>query len=61
MRLLTINQTADRLGLRPATIRAWIWRREIDYVKLGRSVRVREEVIQALVEDGTVPALKTRR
>jgi excisionase family DNA binding protein len=61
MKLITVQEAAERLGVKQATIRAWIYRREIDYVKLHRSVRLREETIQALAEDGTVPALKTRR
>ena len=57
MRLLTVVQAADRLGLRPATIRSWIWTRKIQYVKLGRSVRLREDTIQEIIEAGTIPAL----
>ena len=32
MRLLTVPEAADRLGLRPATIRFWIWQRKIAFV-----------------------------
>jgi excisionase family DNA binding protein len=57
MKLLTVMQAADRLGLRPATIRSWIWARRIQYVKLGRSVRLREDTIDEIIEAGTIPAL----
>jgi excisionase family DNA binding protein len=60
-RLLSVRQAADRLGLSIATIRSWVYLRRIEYVKIGRSVRLREDTLQALIEDGTIPALKTHR
>lgn len=56
MRLLTVLEAAARLGLRPATIRSWIWTRKIDYVKLGRSVRLREDTIEEIITNSTIPA-----
>jgi excisionase family DNA binding protein len=56
MRLLTIPEAADRLGLKPATVRFWIWTRKIDYVKIGRAVRVRDDAIQDVIDAGTVSA-----
>ena len=56
MRLLTIPEAADRLGLKPATIRFWIWTRRIEHVKIGRAVRLNEDTVQGLIERGTVPA-----
>ena len=55
-RLLTVIEAGERLGLKPATIRFWIWTRKIEYVKLGaRAVRISENVIQALITRGAVP------
>lgn len=56
MRLLTTRQAADRLGLKEATIRFWIWQRKIEVVHIGRAVRIREEAVLRLIERGTVPA-----
>ena len=42
MTLLTVAQAAERLGLKPATIRFWIWRRKIRFVRIGRAVRIPE-------------------
>lgn len=56
MRLLTIPEASERLGLKPATVRFWVWTRKIEVVKLGRAVRISEETIRALIERGTVPA-----
>lgn len=55
--LLTIPQVAERLGLKPVTIRTWIAKRWIASVRLGaRAVRVRESEVRRLIERGTIPA-----
>jgi excisionase family DNA binding protein len=61
MRLLTVCEAAERLGLKPATMRFWIWTRRIEHVKVGRAVRVREEAILDLIERGTIPAYENDR
>ena len=55
--MLTVADAAKELGLKEATIRAWIARRQLAYVKLGRSVRVPAEEITRLIKQGTVPAV----
>jgi excisionase family DNA binding protein len=55
-KLLLVAEAAERLGLKPATIRAKILRREITYVKLGKSVRIPEAVVDKMIKDGTVAA-----
>ena len=59
-KLLTVDQVAELTGWRPATIRQKVWRRELDYVKLGRSLRFKEETIKRLIEQSVVPALEPR-
>lgn len=56
--LLTVGDAAIRLRLSPATVRTWIARKRIDYVKVGGAVRIREDVLDALVARGTVQATK---
>lgn len=51
-KLLTVRETAERLGLREATVRKWIMTRRIAYVKLGRSVRVPKGVVADLIRRG---------
>jgi len=58
MRLLTLQQTAERLGLKLSTVRFWVWQRRIDTVRIGRAVRVSEETIVQLIQRGRVPALR---
>jgi excisionase family DNA binding protein len=55
-KLLLVAEAAERLGLKPATIRAKILRREITYVKLGKSLRIPEAVVDKMIKDGTVAA-----
>ena len=55
-KLLTVEQTAEHLGVKPATIRSWILKREkIETVKIGRLVRIKESSIQKLIDDNTIP------
>lgn len=61
MRLLTIPEAAERLRLRPKTLRFWIWTRKIEFVKVGRSVRLREDAVERLIEQGTIPAKRNWR
>jgi excisionase family DNA binding protein len=56
-RLLTVEQAAERLNLKTVTVRAWIWRRRLEHVKLGRAVRIPEHALEQLLERGTVPAV----
>lgn len=51
--MLTINEAAHALGVRPATIRSWVWKRQIEYVKVSRSVRIPSAVVQRLIKNGT--------
>ncbi len=60
MRLLTIPEASERLGLKPATVRYWVWSGKIEYVKVGRAVRLSEQSIQKLIDRGTVPARSPR-
>ena len=56
-RLLTVDETAAELGLKPKTIRQKIWRREIEYQKIGGAIRIRADVVDRLIAESTVPAL----
>jgi len=55
--LFTVPEAAAELSLSPGTLRAWISRRRIEFVRLGRSVRVPRAEIQRLLEAGRVPAI----
>ncbi len=59
-RLLTITEASARLGLKPATVRFWIWTRKIEHVHVGRAVRIPEHAIARIIERGTVPESAAR-
>jgi excisionase family DNA binding protein len=61
-RLLAVEQAAERLGVKPATIRSWILRREkIEVVKVGRLVRITETSIERFIDNNTIPPKDDRR
>jgi excisionase family DNA binding protein len=60
-KMLTVQEFANAVGWSPSTVRQKIWHRELEYVKLGRSVRFKPETVQRLIEQGTVPALEGGR
>lgn len=59
--LLTVDQAAAHAGLKPATIRAWVWRRTIPVYRVGtKAVRIRRSDIDAIINAGFVPAADSR-
>jgi excisionase family DNA binding protein len=58
--LLTVGQAASELSVSVHTVRAWIAKRKIGSVRIGRAVRVPSHEIARLVERGTTPALDDR-
>jgi excisionase family DNA binding protein len=57
--LLTVKQAANLLALKPATIRRRILERRIDYIKLGRAVRIPLTAVEHLIQAGYREALKS--
>lgn len=54
-KLLSVQEAAARLGVKPATIRSWILRRiHLEIVKVGRCVRITERSIDQFIERNTV-------
>lgn len=51
--MLTVKEAADLLGLRPSTLRKWIFARRLDVVRVGsRAVRIRRATLEALIRRG---------
>lgn len=59
-RRLTIDGAPDYLGVKPSTIRQWVWRRQIDVVRIGRCVRIPQDACDRIIERGTTPAQESR-
>jgi len=55
-RLLTVEQAAECLAVKPATIRSWILKKEkIEVVKVGRLIRIKESSVRRFIERNTFP------
>jgi excisionase family DNA binding protein len=55
--LLSVHETAERLGLKPGTIRAWLLRRKnLPFVRCGRAVRIPAEAVERFITANTIPA-----
>jgi excisionase family DNA binding protein len=59
--LLTVKQAAEALGLKVATIRAWLYRRRLPCVHCGRAVRIPAAAVTQFIERNTIPAREDRR
>ncbi len=60
-KLVTLNEAAQQLGISIAAVRDWRFQRKhLDFVKVGRAVRVLQNSIDKLIERQTIPALKER-
>jgi len=54
--LLTLPEAASLLRLKTSTLRAWVLRRRIPYVKVGRLVRLRRRDVESLISNSLVSA-----
>ena len=54
--LLNVEEFALATGWSPATVRMKVWKREVEFVRMGRSIRFRPETVHRLIEENTVPA-----
>lgn len=59
--LLTVKQAASILGLQESTIRKWVLSRRMGVVRLGRSVRLRRDEVEALIKKNYVSPLVVQK
>ena len=50
--LISVKESANRLGCTEAAIRKWLHERRIERVKLGRLTRIREADLEAIIRVG---------
>lgn len=58
--LMSVEQAAQALGLRPSTIREWVALRKIAHVKIGRLLKIQRSEIARVINDNLVPARPLR-
>jgi excisionase family DNA binding protein len=51
-RVVSIPEAARLLGLSQATIRAWVYRRRLHHVRLGRRVMIPIETVDKILSEG---------
>jgi excisionase family DNA binding protein len=55
--LLTINEVAERLKVKPLTVRRWMLKKAIAFINLpGGGKRIKEENLEGWIEKRTVKA-----
>ncbi len=60
-RLMRVEEAAEALAVRPSTVRAWILARRLPTVRVGRrAIRVPEQAILRIIEEGRRPAREPR-
>ena len=61
MKLLTVDQFAERLALKPSTIRKWIFERRVGVVRIGkRAIRLHAEEADKLIQNSYRPPIHER-
>jgi excisionase family DNA binding protein len=59
--LLRVHEAAALLGLKPATVRAWLLQRKLPCIRLSaRAVRLRRADVEAIISQGFVGARHER-
>lgn len=60
-RLVRLSNAAERLGVKPSTLRDWFLKRKhLDFVKAGRAVCVTEDSIERFIAANIIPAREVR-
>lgn len=60
-RLWSLKEAADRLGIKVKTLRGYVYRRKVPYVKIFSGVKISEETIQRIIDRGSMPAIEEGR
>jgi excisionase family DNA binding protein len=56
--LMSVEQAAEYLGVRPGTLRNWLSARRIAYVKVGRLTRISSETLNRFIAEHTVTSVE---
>ncbi len=56
--LLSVEQAAEYIGIRPGTLRNWLSERRIAYVKVGRLTRLSADTLNRFIAENTVSSIE---
>ncbi|HUU26282.1 MAG TPA: helix-turn-helix domain-containing protein [archaeon] len=56
--LLSMVEAVKLLGIKLPTLREWVMKRRIEYIKIGRLVKFERKTIEKFIKDNRVPAEK---
>ena len=56
--LMSIDEAADYLGVRPGTLRNWLSARRLTYVKVGRLTRLSSDTLNRFIAEHTVASIE---
>jgi excisionase family DNA binding protein len=60
-RLVRLAHAAERLGVKPSTLRDWFLKRKhLDFVKAGRAVCVTEDSLERFIDANIIPHVRER-
>jgi excisionase family DNA binding protein len=54
--LLDVEEAAAYCHIKTATIRDWVFKKKVPFVKMGRRVLLRRQDLEKLIADSVVPA-----
>jgi excisionase family DNA binding protein len=60
LKLLTIPEVAEALGVTVSCLRRWVLERKISTIRIGRLVRISPAELERIVRAGIVPARPDR-
>lgn len=56
--LVRVSETANLIGVKPSTLRAWILARKIHFVRVGRRVMIPRQTINKVCTEGLASSSK---
>ena len=56
--LLSVDEAAEYLGVRPGTLRNWLSTRRLTYVKVGRLTRLSSDTLNRYITEHTVTSVQ---
>ncbi|MBZ5557032.1 MAG: helix-turn-helix domain-containing protein [Acidobacteriia bacterium] len=56
--LLSVDEAAEYLGVRPGTLRNWLSTRRLTYVKVGRLTRLSSDTLNRFIAENTVASIQ---